>query len=809
MATKLVALSNKNWSDSTWRKTGQCFVSSGGQQAAGPAYSPVWNGNGNVDYGAIIFYQGASGANITLVLQELVGGTTWTDRVSVTINGAYYGFVQGTFNSTHTETVGASNYRLKMSQTGGNSWWLACTGGAWCCIMIDDETGISPVDGDLVFIFATVTIDDAAPADIICGDDNATIIAGGVGGSGGGSCIVGVGGKLEYLYTATVDHTFKIKGDLKICKGTLEIGTAANPIPATRQFEIRLNYSASMADYKYGFSVDAGGTATLQGASRAISALLSGDEAAGQTELGLSSDVSADWKSGENVVIAGTSRAANQSELRTLASDAAADHIDITAGLTNAHAGASPSRCDVISMYRNVRVVPANTTNETWTKLGDTSIVDFDYVYFSYAGTSGSSRYGAITIDTTTGSCDIRYCVIDRSTHSGLYITSAASNNITLKYNCIYNYNFYGIAVASATTGTTIDISYNILIGSQAMNSASFWLLDFTITCTHNVSSSGYQGFEIREAVIPTAFSDNFVYAMTDAAFYFYNSARYFYTFSNLTAWRTYYGINLNGSWYLTFNTFKAWGNYYAGYSVGEVNNITFNDCEFSGETSLTGNEEFLLGAAVHSFEFYRCKFGAISGARTAKTQTFRFYNSAAIRQIYAENCTFGDTNIIESSPAYFQEGSWLRSHNHGNVSGRHLTLIGYTTGGLLGILEDHVTGGQAAGWARGGSGTALIMDPKSTTRALEWKFAIPCTNATPVQCKIYVRKTAGSPTLSFSAKGSGITPIVNASVTLTTDWAQYVSDAMIPTEDGFIEITLKALDNASSGDIGIDDISQ
>jgi hypothetical protein len=72
-----------------------------------------------------------------------------------------------------------------------------------------------------------------------------------------------------------------------------------------------------------------------------------------------------------------------------------------------------------------------------------------------------------------------------------------------------------------------------------------------------------------------------------------------------------------------------------------------------------------------------------------------------------------------------------------------------------------------------------------------------------------YVKKTSAAADclLKMSAIGAGITPIWNASVTLTDSWAEYTSASMTPTITGFIKITLKAFDGSTTGEIGVDDI--
>lgn len=107
-------------------------------------------------------------------------------------------------------------------------------------------------------------------------------------------------------------------------------------------------------------------------------------------------------------------------------------------------------------------------------------------------------------------------------------------------------------------------------------------------------------------------------------------------------------------------------------------------------------------------------------------------------------------------------------------------------------------------------SGSCIKFDPASQTKELAYRFYVPCTNATAFTVKFYVKKSSSSAncTLTFSASGSGVSAINDASVTLTDTYAQYTSSSMTPNQDGFVECILKAKDGSTTGDIFVDDIS-
>ncbi|MEW6214542.1 MAG: G8 domain-containing protein, partial [Nitrospirota bacterium] len=167
--------------------------------------------------------------------------------------------------------------------------------------------GVVPIEGDTVTIQDThvVTIDQ----NITIGDDTTTA-----------AINIAAGGKLELLSTAAADYILTLKGDLTV-SGTLEIGTTTNPIPLARKFTIKTNYSATLADGKYGTKVLIGGTCTIQGAALSYDrALLAADAAAAATSL--TTSVSTGWKAGDVIGIASTTQTYSQCEKGTLSVDA-------------------------------------------------------------------------------------------------------------------------------------------------------------------------------------------------------------------------------------------------------------------------------------------------------------------------------------------------------------------------------------------------------------------------------------------------------------------------------------------------------
>jgi hypothetical protein len=174
-----------------------------------------------------------------------------------------------------------------------------------------------------------------------------------------------------------------------------------------------------------------------------------------------------------------------------------------------------------------------------------------------------------------------------------------------------------------------------------------------------------------------------------------------------------------------------------------------------------------------------------------------------------------GQLQIDHATLAEATKVSWYTSNGTPDaLSYVGIAQLGATAGRwyretYYGIISDQITAGQNAAWAYGGAGISLYFNPNSANTPLKDEIYIPCTASAGIQVHFQVKKTSSeaNPTMTITAIGAGITPIWDASVTLTDSWAEFTSATMTPTFDGFIRITLKVYDGSTTGDVGIDDI--
>ena len=223
-----------------------------------------------------------------------------------------------------------------ITSVGSGNWGTA---GTW-------DAGV-PADGDAVVIAAghtvTFNVDQSA-------------FTTGIG--------LTITGTLTHTTTTGV-YVLKAKTGASIVgAGTWNIGTSGAPIP----FATKHTITGAAGWYVDG---NAGLTMTVYGAEPSIKYVkLSGDEAIGQTELSVDTNVTGDiWAVGDIVRIDDINRAQETEERVIAAGGIAAGAITVTAGLT----AAKSTGAYVLLSTRNVKIIAVGTGTRTIYRVGATA----------------------------------------------------------------------------------------------------------------------------------------------------------------------------------------------------------------------------------------------------------------------------------------------------------------------------------------------------------------------------------------------------------------------------------------------------
>jgi len=268
-------------------------------------------------------------------------------------------------------------------------------------------------------------------------------------------------GTLRYGTSASTNYILRLSGNLIIYSGgTYQQGYVGTEMPRTSTAVLEFDCAA---DNDFGLTALNLSTCTAQGLSRTSGknvdrCLLNTDEAAAQTVLGVDTDTG--WLDTDEVVIATTTQTRTQSEKRTLSGAAGASSITVSSGLTNAHSGTSPTQAEVVLLTRNVKVRSVSSSALSFVSFRATATVDWDWVECRYLG-GGTTGY-AISIFTTTGSCNLNYISIYDTEGGGITLSGSTVNNITLSYIICYNTGTSGSGSTYAFLGVSTSNSYTI-----------------------------------------------------------------------------------------------------------------------------------------------------------------------------------------------------------------------------------------------------------------------------------------------------------------------------------------------------------
>jgi len=716
--------------------------------------------------------------------------------------------------------LAATNYSVGLSTSSASQISAWCSSGTVWSYLLRTTTTQAPVALDVLHIMGehtgggtgndiTVTMDSTVATDYGAGTDNVVALT------------VSKRGTLTYGVVAVTNYVLRLSGDAIVYNGgTFNIGTTGVPVPRDSTAVLEFDCVAAGG---MGFILRNGHTLSMQGLSRSvgkniIACKLNTDEIIGQTVLGVDTDTG--WLSGDSIAIAKTSRAsAVETEQRTLSANANASDMTISAGLTFAHSGTTPTQGDVILLTRNVIFRAVSTSLVTYLNSSNTGSIDVDWATFTNIGANISGKRGLV-LQTTTGSCSIQYSTIQNTLAYGLNISGGISDNITFAYNTCYLLNTSAVSNipfmrVDATTGTTsINISYNYFL-NIALNAASAFAFDFNDV-----------GF---------TFSNNVVNLIQTGIGLYYNQANGVVgNHSN----NTIYGSRASGAM-IGQNTgvligggsldgFVAWNN--GGVAIrlaSGSSNFTINDAVLRGNTatnmelsgghaSLTVNRlissgnigatatglNLAAGSALSGLVFNDCSFGVASGTFTAHTQDI----AGSITHVEAlfNNCLFGSSTLIISASS-FSETSILKFHKFQQNENRHrwYTKFGIAQATGVGLTDTTVRTSGSLG---------LRIAPTDSATGFSWSFKIPARVGKAVSVLGFIRKNAAFGTdvalVELFLPGS---IVADASVTMgnTTDqWLPFtLAASYVGTVDLYAKVKITAKSAATNSYIYVDDL--
>lgn len=532
--------------------------------------------------------------------------------------------------------------------------WIADAATTWV-------GGVAPTEGDTATILNTHDVE--IDGDITVGADTTTA-----------AIQVNSGGSLFVPSTVAGDYTLILKGDLKTdaTGGTISFGTAANPIPNTRIFTVKTNYSASLADGKYGIIIAAGGTFNCQGADRWGSGLsdpdrclLAADAAVNATSLTASGSTL--WKNNDVIAIGSTSRTYTECEVGTLNGDASGTTLTVdgfggvAGGLAYAHSGTSPTQAEIINLTRNVIIqnydgalgVPGNVG---YVVFATTSTIDIDWTSFRYLGQDASNKQG-ITINNTSGTVNINRCSLYDFEDFGIVVQGNSTNKVTISNNVTYNlgavtgYHLY--LFAGGLTGITINNNWMMFIAS---NNILFYD-QFGVMSASDNHVIGSRGVGIEMGIYNSVLGGTTVIHSgntTGLRFMNYLNSGYpgdIVNHGTIKSWRNNAeGIQIRNTGYIEIASIEVFGNNTNNiYVVSAMVDVIIDNLISNGDTTFsTTNGIYLAPTYYMDMIINTGDFSTVAGIKTAHTNDFNFALGTSCKcEIYLSNIKLGGTNPV------------------------------------------------------------------------------------------------------------------------------------------------------------------
>lgn len=634
----------------------------------------------------------------------------------------------------------------------------------WSRLLRTTTTG-APAATDLLYVLGELT-GQGTGNDITVTVDSTASTAYGADGVEAGvpvnpAVAVGKRGILTWGTTAATAYLLVMKGSFVVwAGGTHQRGTTGTKIPRDSTAELRITGTGTF--HVYGYYVRNLGTDTAQGQSRTsgknvVVCKLNTDEAVNSTSLGVDTDTG--WLDNDVIRVASTTQTASQSELGAMAADAGASTLTVDGfggaggGLANAHSGTSPTQAEVINLTRNV-FINFNGDQNCTIQFDQTAIVDWDW-----AGVIGTSQ-GTVTINTTTGSLEMDYCVpTSKSSGASVTVAGAAHNNWAIR-NCVST----GSITVPATTGTGYILDNWTAVGAP---SASFSDVGGTIT---NITIGG-GGFAVGEAAGIVGTISGLMGHSGSAA----SCNGGIGTLTDLSLWRSTssFFIGATGTNECLIDGLTLFGNTTSNLSMTQTQctlSITIKDLISAGDTTFATTNGINIGGNgfYANVVLENPQLSPSGGIYAAHTNDINIA-AAGCSQIYLNNPIMGGTNRVTGQSSLFYPGGVFATRL-GQTDGANQSWLGRGTVAQDNTLTD-------------AGNPSVKLTPTSATRKLNVVVqSTVCDEGETLDFNIMVRQDA-----TYNGNPPRLMLKANAAMGISVD---QVLDTATGTTDSFLLLT-------------------
>lgn len=698
--------------------------------------------------------------------------------------------------------VAATVYTLsaKTSNATQVNLYRNATAANWSRMLRTTTTG-APAAGDSMHVLGewtaaatcttrTVTMDSTAATDY--GDGVAANPAG---------FTVGKNGVVTWGTTAATIYILQLSTSLKVYRGGIwNQGTTGTPCPRNSSMTLQFDCAA---DGDFGFLNY--GTRNCQGQSRTaaklvVKAMMNADKAAAATTIAVDTDTG--WLGTDEVAIASTTQTGSQAETRVLNADAGASSFVITAGLTNAHSGTSPTQAEVILLTRNVKIRSVSSSFMAWVYDGPAATVDCDWVEYRYLGSSTASKQG-VFMDTTAaaaGATAHSYCSIRDFEVGGLWMGNNDADNFIIEYcvgyNCAQDNAGIGVFINSQTqTNTTWRVSDLCLIRCGIFNGFGFSTRNLAGAVSNlSISSSSTAGIKIAPI--------NTIYGRTKATSPWtglelhsgasgitFDNVDEFYA-SSVNIWRhTTSGVSLISTCTVTITTGNIFGNGLGVDLNGGASGykwLRLRSVSLSGDTTFAQASGIALVPSSTTpclIELDNCTLGLVTGIKVAHTQDIDVATGLKVGWFIFRNTNLASATEI-ASVANLRPPSYIKYERVDQATNVHKTT--YPVRGTV----------QYDGTTMHTTTPSQSLTPLSSQIKLEsGPVRANIASAGTVSISVYVRKSAAytgnAPRLmqrANAAIGVFVDTVIATFSAAADTWQQLSGTTAAATENGVCE---------------------
>lgn len=485
-------------------------------------------------------------------------------------------------------------------------------------------------------------------------------------------------GTLAYGTAASTAYYLKYKGVFTVFgAGTFTIGTSGTPIPSTSsavfEFDVASNVDTGLVVAAGGIFESRGNTITN------VKAFLNADAAIAATSL--TTDISTGWLSGDEIILASTTRTNTECEKVTLSGNASGTTVPVSATAA-AHSGSGATKAEIANQTRNVKIRGLSTSLQGYISIATTASYTSRYTEHYFMGSATGGKRG-IDIATTTGSCDIQYGSFhDFVVASSILfnVAGASSNNITLSNNVSFNIAVNHFTIV-ATTGSSITVDSNLFIRSLG---TGINLTDVGLTLTNNtvVGSTG-AGMALNEAAIIGTISGNTCHSNSTNGILINSITGG--TISTSTLWRnTGIGMQVSSaSGKILVDTLTAFGNGNASIDISNAYasliELRFVSLTLNAGTTLTTPVGISMNSTQLSLLIVdNSTFGVTTTHSTADINIAGTFRN--VKRLIIRNCNLASTNKV-SPVSNLNGGCYVGQERAGQTAGNHFAQFSYADG--------------------------------------------------------------------------------------------------------------------------------